>query len=450
MGFIRHNVRNAAGRFISRAAARNPYIALGVAAGGTAYRAYNYYNSLPQSQNNSYNTPIKSNTTMGNRTQTSRSTRSRTRTKNRTRTITRTMQPSLGSAKMRSSPGLVVGNFRKSTPRERLMSLLNPPAKFDSKWTFQMEATSGRVTAVTIPVLNRTLMNPIYQQLFTNLTTDTAAQDPTLVLSGFFANQYKLNVYKYLSTMKFYNSSTNTARCRLVWYKPKYDFEALLPITGNAVVSDPLCTTMFASTINPPLLFPVVAPLVGDGITFDNSTPGSNYQVSYDHAGWPMTGPTTTVSSSANTIANLDPTLIPGSPEVRAFVSRYWTTLKSEEFTIEPGNQYNTSLRLRNRIIKKNTLVNPDLYYFKDSSVVGVLYVLGQMVFSNAPLDNTITTGSTQISCIREDTCMVKVDTQRSTRRINLTNPLRVLPDSAQGIINTESDDVDVTYDDDA
>jgi len=340
------------------------------------------------------------------------------------------------------SRGLTIGKAKRMTARQRLISLTTPGMRFDSKWTFQMDGNSGRVSACQIPVLTRALLNPILVQMFSNALSDTTTANQQIAssITGTGTNTYRAMVTDYKSNLQFYNSSTNTTRCRLVWYKPKNNLQEEITTAGGSVPSGPLNQLMLASNVAQAVnAAPTPNYVVGDGITFDSSTMYSNFIADYDHAGWPITGINTTQSfSTTNMVADLDPRLVPGSPEVRMQHSRFWTTVSSEEFTLDPGRQHNTSLRLRNRIVRPYD-PNESVKYIKGVSVVGILYIMGQIVFNDGTTNSTISTGSSQISCIRNDTCRMRPDTIKKSLRFNLTAPLQVIADVDQGNANPET-----------
>lgn len=456
----RHAIRDPrTGRFIARAAGRlamrNPYIALGSAA---ALGGYNLYNSWRQSQNN-YNDinrvprPIRQQqlqlpSPMG---YTSNTKTQRIQLKYK-RSMSM-MPPVAGKIKM--SKGLTIGKRKKMSMRQQIESIRNPPIRFDSKWTFQMDTFSGRVTAAQIPILSHALVNPITAQLFANATTDTTVANAQMTNSISYNVQYRAMITDYKSHLQFYNSSSNLARCRLVWYRPKNDMQSNIQVdTGGAnIPSEPINTLMYASNAAALLASPIPQSyFVGDGITFDYATAGANISSNYDHAGWPVTSGATTTGNTANVVAQLDPALVPGSNEVRSYHSRWWREVKSQDFVIEPGMQFNTTLRMRNRIVKPHD-PNQGIKYYKDFSCVGVLYVLGQIVFDNTigqATSQTISTGSAQISCIRNDTCYMRPDTIKRSLRCNLTPNLLQLAAGSQGIVNTETGDVDLIFSSDA
>jgi len=360
-------------------------------------------------------------------------------------------RPSSGGRLTRSR-GLSIGKRRKQSFRQLLQSTINPPMCFNSKWNFQMDCDSGRTCAVGIPVLTGALFGPLFDQLAASVISDTLVTSPTLGTGTQL--QQKCIIDKYLSKLSFYNSSTNACKCKLVWYRPKFDFPHYFKDpSSNNIPNTPINMLMYASTINQPkFVSGSVASLglVGNGIVFNNSSTviGNNWYTDYNHAGAPYynTANTTASQGTINNVAQLDPSLVPGSPQVRGFVNRFWRTVKAETFDLEPGVEYRTSLSMKNRIPLNSVDFSGEIKTFKNSTVIGVLYVLGQTVWSNVALNSTITTGSSQILVRREDTCQMKIDTIKNTVRVNMTNQLEQLPDLQQSVINTTTDGVDDTY----
>jgi len=352
------------------------------------------------------------------------------------------------TANIKSSPGLRIGKSIRLTKAQQITKIMNPPAIFNSKWVWQMDCDSGRVSAAQIPIMTQSLAKPIYDQVYTNLTTDNTV-DPTMATSGAVirGDNYQTLIENYRSDIRFYNSSTNTMRVRIVWYKPARDMDAEYEAFG-ANTNEPVNLLMLASNASQPA-FNSITPVVGNGMVFDNTTAGSNYTTNYNHAGQPLTGTSTTGSSATNNVAQLDPSLVPGSVQVKRIFSHFWRTLKQEEFQLEPGNQYNTSVTMKNRIVRSQ-FDDTDVIYRRDSTIIGVVYVLGQIVFSDVAANYSISTGSSQLSIMREDTCIARPLSTKSPVRVNLTNPFQQLSDADQGIINTESGTLNTVYAEDA
>ncbi|AYP28687.1 MAG: putative capsid protein [Cressdnaviricota sp.] len=355
------------------------------------------------------------------------------------------MSPALDSANIKNSSGLKIGKYKPPTFAQKVISITRPPQQMMSKWTFQMDCVSGRVTAAQIPILTQALIFPIQSQLISspNLTSDSGFAPGTMNTGDPVDNQYAIQISSYTSKLRFYNSSSNTLRARVVWYKPNRDLDAEYESYG-ANFNDPINYLMLASNS----ARESNGPAVGSGTVFDNATGGSSYTANYNHAGWPLTGTATTASSVNNTVAYLDPALVPGSPQVRRMFSANWRTVKSEDFTLSPGNQFNTSVTLKNRIIS-NQFDDVAVVHRKNATVIGVVYVLGQIVFSDVASNSTISTGSSQLSVMREDTCMVYPMIIKRTVRVNLTSPFEQIASGAQGIINTETNNVDNDFEQD-
>lgn len=355
------------------------------------------------------------------------------------------MMPAGSAATVKYSGGLKIGKPRKSTFREKVMGVHFPAVNFNSKWTFQMDCRSAFVTAAQIPILIKPLLDPISAQLFTNMTTDRLnVPIPTLAFNdGIQNDQYGLMIHSYRSNIRFYNSSTNTLRGRIVWYKPRMDMDSTYENFGLHS-NNPINQLMIASNGAQPAN-PVIAPAVGDGLLFDGSTVGANYSADYNHAGWPIVGTNTTATSTNNTVAYLDPSLVPGSPQVRRHFNQFWNTLKSEEFQLEPGNQFNTSLTIMGKMIY-DIFDDTEITLKKECTIIGVVYVIGQIVFNDTVLDSTISTGSSQLSIMREDTCRAQPRVLKKTVRVNMTNPYISIADAFQGKINDETGELQDTY----
>jgi len=345
------------------------------------------------------------------------------------------MLPAGASATIKNSKGLTIGSYKPPTFRDKVMAINYPPTTFNSKWTFQMDCGSGFVSAASIPILNKELLDPLVSQLYGNLITDisTTTQLPTMANLGANSEQYSMMLHSYVTKLRLYNSSTNTLRGRIVWYKPVNDMDGQYETAGTHTNS-PINQLMLASNS----ALPVNAGFTPQGLQFDTITAGANYQADYHHAGAPVTGALTTTSSTANVVAQLDTTLVPGSVFVRRAYSKLWSTLKTEEFMLEPGNQFNTSLSIKGKMIN-NLYDDADMIYRKNCSIVGVIYVLGQVVFSDVAGNSTITTGSSQLSVMREDTCLAQPRIVKRNTRMNMTNPYQTLATTAQAIINDET-----------
>lgn len=355
------------------------------------------------------------------------------------------MMPAGSAATVKYSGGLKIGKPRKSTFREKVMGVHYPAVNFNSKWTFQMDCKSAFVTAAQIPILIKPMIDPLSAQLFTNMTSDKAGVPiPTLAFNdGIQNDQYGMMIHSYISKLRFYNSSTNTLRGRIVWYKPRQDLDSTYENFGLHS-NNPINQLMLASNGAQPAQ-PFIGPVVGDGLLFDGSTPGANYSADYNHAGWPIVGTDTTNTSSSNTVAYLDPSLVPGSPQVRRHFNQFYSTLKSEEFTLEPGNQFNTSLTIMSKMVY-DIFDDTEITIKKECSIIGVVYVLGQIVFNESDVSSIISTGSSQLSIMREDTCRAQPRFLKKTVRVNMTGPYRVIADADQAKINDETGEIQTVY----
>lgn len=355
------------------------------------------------------------------------------------------LMPAGTAATVKYSRGLRIGKPRKSTFREKVMAVHYPSLSFNSKWTFQMDCKSAFVSACQIPILTKQLLDPISDQLYTNMTTDVSGVTiPTMAPNNGFSNdQYSIMIHSYKCNLRFYNSSTNTLRARLVWYKPKDDLDAQYDSNG-VHTNNPLNLLMLASNVARATT-PAVTTFVGDGLNFDSTTSGSNFTADYNHAGWPLVGTSTTSTSTANTVAFLDPSLVPGSAQVRRMFNNFYSTLKSEDFQLEPGNQFNTSLTMMGKHVT-NVYDDVEVTIRKDCSVIGIVYVLGQMVFNENEGNSLISTGSSQLSVMREDTCYAQPRFLKEKQRVNMTNPYQVIHEDDQAKINDETGDIQTTY----
>ena len=355
------------------------------------------------------------------------------------------------SATIRNSSGLKIGSYRPLSFPQKIEAIMHPPITFDSKWTFQMDCTSGFVSAAQIPILTEELISPIRDQLYANATSDAQGDgmnDPAfqgMTTHAEFSKNYQIMINYYKSSIRLYNSSTNTLRCRLVWYRPARDLDS--EYQGNGAFSnEPINMLMQSQNAAGSSVYTSPFPsTVGDGCTFNNSTAGADYTANYNHCGWPIVGSQTTKSHTENTIAILDSKVVPGNANVRRMFSHFWTTLKEQDFTIEPGNQVNTSVTLKNRIMRSN-FEDTDVYYKKDCCVIGVIYVIGQVVFSGQEGISTITTGSSQLAVMRTDTCSMRPMRVKKPTRINLTEAFQSIDEEDQNIINTDTGNEKPTY----
>jgi len=353
------------------------------------------------------------------------------------------LMPAGTSATIKKSGGVRIGKPRRSTFREKVMSVSYPPVNFNSKWTFQMDCGGGIVTAASVPILTKELLDPIVAQVYGNLVSDNGAVTslPTMGANdNVDSQQYSIMIHQYRSQLQMYNSSTNTLRGRIVWYKPVKDLDGQYESFGPHTHS-PINTLMLASnqaqTDN--------QPLNTGGTLFDTVTATANYQANYHHAGWPLTGANTTAGQNINTVAHLDPALVPGSPQVKRFFNAFWRTLKSEEFVLEPGNQFNTSVTMMGKMVS-NLYDDADMIHRKACTVIGVIYIIGQMVFSELSTDGTISTGSSQLSVMRQDTCKVQPRFLKKESRFNLSNPYLAISQANQAKINDESGELQDVY----
>jgi len=362
------------------------------------------------------------------------------------------MRPATTKGHVSYSRGTVIGKAKRASFRSKVQAIFNPPTTIDQKFVFQMDCVSGRSTACTIPVLTDTMALPLFQQVFTNLTTDNS-QEPTLSLSVIGAHQYSVKICNYRTSLSFLNSSSSAARCRLIWYKPRVDLEETLSAVATGLLGNPLNLLMWLSTVSQQTNPSTPTSVLGDGFVFDTLSAGSNYLLNYNHAGSTVTGASTTDVATTNQVAWLDPSLFPSNSNIAPVFNRFWSTAGSEEFSLGPGDQHNTSMSIRNKMFKRNTdnLTGNDVEYIKGSTLVGVLYVLGQIAFTDnatAPVASgyQVSTSNTQISCIRTDRCTLIPDVTRRAKRVNFHFPFPKIAEADEAIVNFQSGDVDTNF----
>jgi len=188
-----------------------------------------------------------------------------------------------------------------------------------------------------------------------------------------------------------------------------------------------------------PLLTTSNEATVGNGFKFDGSTAQSNWTAVYNMPGSTL--------NATGVCLKTDHTLSPSSSHIKESINFWFKKVSSESFSLKPGQQINKNFIFNDlpTIFKEQM----DYIHIANVSYSCVVEFIGGVVGDNTATtgDGVVSTGTTQLSCIRQSTRIMGVKTKLRPKICMLTAPLNEVIQSAQVIINQDSGIADVGVD---
>lgn len=340
-------------------------------------------------------------------------------------------------------PAFKVGKPRKVPLSEKIVRLTTPQNIFKRVWTWSSECESGRKGWFGIPIndlkttvtaAGGTLYNDAIEN-YNRLTTESTGQDPTVVTAGQVSGK-KVYVDYYGGKLQMMNSGTNsvTGSVHLVCYKR--DCEAtfanvnvpLVPINMMGYAQNEARGAFLAQNDT-----------VGQGFRFDFATAGVDLDANYDMPG-------STFNSGGATFQT-DPHLELFGSQVKDVTSYFFKQVASQSFSLKPGQQVNLWTIMNDLpFINRSAL---DMIYIRGISHYLVVEFQAQVVGSSVA-NNTISTGTGQLSCIYEEKRTLGLQNKYVPKIYNMTPALANILVSNQQTINPDTGIIDVGYEDDA
>lgn len=326
-------------------------------------------------------------------------------------------------------PLTAIGTPRKPSFAEKVARVERPPILFKRNYQFSAEGGSGRKAWFNMNFNHYS--NDINTDISTykmNLTTDTTVVDDTLTENQVWD---KARFYvDYMSTkLQFMNSGSNALTGKMHLFAYKRDCRSQY----NSVPINAVNLMMYYSAFSRPLLTGSTNYEAGasNGFNFGTSGTNTNYTANFNMPGSSING--------SGVCAYTDLGLSPFSTHVKDNVAFWLKPVFSQSFNLKPGQQLN-------KIIKFHDL--PEIYreQLDLEFYAGISYALavefqGQVVGSDDLVAGigVISTGSSQLSVIREDIRILGQKNGLKSKVMLQTPALSTIPQGNQVIINPDT-----------
>lgn len=335
-----------------------------------------------------------------------------------------------------TAKAVVVGKQRVISFQEKVSRTVRPPLLFKRNYGFSAECTSGRkamfsmrINAMTNDDLNNDLV--AYKS---SLLSDTGISD-TQIAGQSSADNAQFYVDKLVEKIQMVNSSSNSITGKVHLFAYKRDSGTTYGDTSAII--DPVNMLMYYST----QALSTVATgagqenIVGNGWAFGVGTApnGVNYGALHN-----MPGSSINATGSS---AQMDPALGFGSPQVKDGINFWFRKVgTSAGFSLKPGQQFNSSF-VFNDLPVINREEQAQYIFISGVSYIAVVEFQAGIVGDSTAItgDNVISTGSCQLSCIRESTRTLGMKNTLRSKVVLQTQPLTQIAIANQVIINSDT-----------
>jgi len=326
-----------------------------------------------------------------------------------------------------TAPAVVIGKQRKIDFREKVTRSFRPPIEFKRNYNFSAEGFSGRKAWFGID-LNQMISGDLATDITTykaSQLTNTASADVTVLTQTAFDGA-QFYVDKLSERIKMMNTSTNSVIGKIHLVACKRDSET--NYTNNVPIV-PVNMMMLYSTFAVSLLANSFENIVTNGWKFDSTTATANYQNPYYMPGSSL--------NSAGTCASTDSTLSLFHPSIKKQMGFWFRNVKSQSFSLKPGQQCNYSFIFND--LKKIYREQQEYVHLAGITYHIVVEFEGQIVGDSAVGSSVVSTGTTQLSVIRDSTRIMGLTSTLKPVQYLLTSPQSIIPDANQQIINEDS-----------
>lgn len=328
-------------------------------------------------------------------------------------------------------PPTIIGKQRALGFNERVARVDRPPILFKRNYQFNAEATSGRKAwfSFEFNIMNNNDLQADITTYKSQQYTDTAAADPTVSINSSFDGA-KFYVDYLAEKLSFCNSSSNALSGKIHLFMHRRDNDnnystSSIPIT-------PINLMLYYSTNRLPLNVTANEQTVGNGWAFNTVTSNSDMDAVYNMPG-----------SSLNTsgvTAYTDLALSPSSPHIADSMRFWFKKVSTQSFTLKPGQQFNKSYVFNDlKAIMREE--QSDYVHLVGVSFSCVVEFYGQIIGdANATTGaGVVSTGTTQLSCIRQSTRTIGVKNKLKSKIYLITQPMVNVNFADQLIINTDT-----------
>nr|UOF81629.1 putative capsid protein [Cressdnaviricota sp.] len=330
-----------------------------------------------------------------------------------------------------TAKAVVVGKQRTISFQEKVSRTVRPPLNFKRNYSFSAECPSGRkamfsmrINAMTPEDLNNDLTS--YKS---SLFSDTGNPDLQVAQQGERDNA-QFYVDKLVEKIQMVNSSSNSITGKVHLFAYKRDSGTTYGLT-NAII-DPINMLMYYST----QALSTIATGAGN-----ESFPGNGwfFNATGGNSGINYTAIHNMPGSSLNTAGScgfFDPALTFTSPQVKDGIDFWFRKVSSSDFSLKPGQQLNSSF-VFNDLPIINREEQAQYIFINGVSYIAVVEFKAGIVGSTESSD--ISTGSCQLSVIRENTRTLGMKNTLRSKTVLQTAPLTQIAIASQVIINSDT-----------
>lgn len=349
----------------------------------------------------------------------------------------------LNSDNITHAPAFVIGKRKRDSFEERVSKIQHPPVVVHRKYAWTAECQSGRKAFFQIPINSLSTADnggTLYIDAVTNytqLTTNTAAEDPTLINTTSAQFQQKVYVDYLSEKLKMVNSGSNSIKGKITLYAYKRD--AGYAYSSTSVPITPINIMMYASNTGFVRFQTGTEQTVGNGWNFDTvgATSGTNYTSNYNCPGSAM--------NVGAVCAFTDSELDILDSHISDFTGHFFSKVNECSFSLKPGQQIDHYTIMHDLpILQRQAVTLTHIKGIAYSLVVS--FEAGLVGDSNVLTNNVVSTGSAQLSCIVEEKRILGTYGKQKMQMVMRTAPLTNIALADQYTINPDSGVADTGY----
>jgi len=331
---------------------------------------------------------------------------------------------------------VVVGKQRQISFQEKVSRTVRPPLLFKRNYAFSAECPSGRkaMFSIRINAMTSDDLNTDLTTYKSSLFSDTGTADGQISTQAERDNA-QFYVDKHTEKIQMVNSSSNAITGKVHLFAYKRDSGTTYATSG--VIFDPINMLMYYST---QALSTVAVGLgneafIGNGWAFQNGGGNNGLNWAGQH-----NMPGSTINASGST-GFFDPALNFSSPQVKDGINFWFRKVgTSSSFSLKPGQQFNSSFKFQDLPIINREEQSQYVFIAGVCYIAVVEFQAGIVGDSTAITgDNVISTGTCQLSVIRENQRMLGMKNTLRSKVVLQTAPLTQIAIANQVIINSDT-----------
>lgn len=334
---------------------------------------------------------------------------------------------------------VIIGVNKKPTFSEAVASTIRPALSFKRNYQFSAECISGRKGwfSMNINTMNTDDLQLDITSYKSAMTTDTGTADGTIASQALSDNAV-FYVESHKETIKMVNSSSNSLTGKIHLFCHRRDTDSAYDSAGMNPINMMMYYSSNARSLN--VLGAGGEQVVGNGWTFNTAGGSTGYNSVFNMPGSSI--------NAAGSTASTDPQLSPTSAFIADRVGFWFRKVSTAGFSLRPGQQFNQNYILN----LESNKIHRELQQFVHMANISysiVVEFVGGIVGDNTVTtgDNVISSGTAQISVIRETVRQLNLANKLKKKIVLQTAPLTTISNASQQIINIDSGVADVGVD---